>query len=90
MGDQRGYCDWCVAATFLDDHDEYPHHWLMHFVHAAEIVGQHHPDDNTRSFWWRLYLALCEAFHMHNENIDELAARLADPMPLPAAPGGPK
>lgn len=80
MGDQRGYADWRVAEAFIDDHDAYPHHWLMHFIHAAEIVGQFHPRDDVRAFWWRLYLSLAEAFHMRNENIDELSRRLADPI----------
>ena len=80
MGDQSGYCAWDDAEAFLDDHDAFPHHWLMHFIHAAEIVGQFHPNDAIRGFWWRFYLALCETFHMRNENLDELLQRLADPV----------
>lgn len=78
MGDQKGYTDISIVNAFLDDHDEYPHHWLMHFVHAVEIVGQFHPDDRIREFWWQLYLFLCQAFHMHPENIEELHRRLQD------------
>jgi hypothetical protein len=85
MGLQKGFCDWDVVETFAEHHDEYPHHWLMHFIHAAEVVGQFHPDHHVQSFWWNVYVALCHAMHMHNENLDELLRRLGDPEP-PVAP----
>lgn len=76
MGTQTGYCSWNVAQEFLDDHDQYPHHWLLHFIHTIEIVGQYHPDENTRQFWWMLYVSLCAAFHMNPETFDQLEERL--------------
>jgi hypothetical protein len=79
MGTQTGYLDADAIRTFKNNHDEYPHHWLMHLIHAAEIVGQFHPDDNTRTFWWMFYLEMCDAMHMLNEDIQQLSERLADP-----------
>lgn len=80
MGDQRGLCEWDIVELFADAHDEYPHHWLMHFIHAAEVIGQFHPDDAVRAFWWNVYTRMCHAFHMHPENLDELERRLGDPV----------
>ena len=78
MGDQRGYVEWSVAKWFIDNHDEYPHHWIMHFVHAAEIVGQFHPDATIRAFWQEVYVEMASGFHMLPENGYELRHRLKD------------
>ncbi len=79
MGTQTGLCSWSVVEHFKEHHDEYPHHWLMHFIHAAEIVGQFHPADDVRAFWWSTYAAMCSAMHMQPEDIEQLSRRLRDP-----------
>lgn len=35
--------------------DELPHHFQLHFMHAAEILGYKHPDDVVRRFWNTTY-----------------------------------
>jgi len=79
MGTQTGYCSWDVAEAFWSDHDAYPHHWLMHLLHAAEIIGQFHPDGFVSTFWFSFYEAGCRTFHMNTETIEQLEDRLADP-----------
>lgn len=84
MGTQTGYvwgnvAGWNAIKNFKENHDEYPHHWLMHFLHAAEIVGQYHPQVVVRQFWWSFYVEMCAAFHMNIETLPELDMRLQDP-----------
>lgn len=78
MGTQAGHCDWSVAEEFAENHDEYTHHWLMHFIHAAEVVGAFHPDNVVRAFWWNFYVRMCHAFHMNPEDHAALVSRLGD------------
>jgi hypothetical protein len=66
------------ASTFWLDHDEYPHHFIMHLVHCAEVVGYKHPDTVIASYWKDFYHHACEAFHMNPESMEEMDARLND------------
>lgn len=66
------------AGKFWEDHDEYPHHFIMHLVHCAEVAGYKHPDNTIRSLWLEFYLEACNAFHMNPESEDELDKRLSD------------
>jgi len=79
MGTQTGYLTYDDILQFKNNHDHLPHHWLLHFIHASEIVGQFHPDDKIRGFWWSFYLEMCDSMHMFPEQIDQLSKRLADP-----------
>jgi hypothetical protein len=57
--------------------DDVPHHWLMHFCHATQIVGMHHPDEEPiRAFWWRVYVAIVGSFHMQPETLAFFEHRL--------------
>lgn len=66
------------ANEFWQDHDEYPHHFIMHLVHCAEVVGYHHPDGSIRAYWFRFYYEACIAFHMIPETADQMNKRLND------------
>lgn len=88
MGQQRGYCDAHVLRQFKDDHDQYPHHWILHLIHAAEIIGQFHPDIPIREFWWIFYMEMCDAMHMVPEDLEQLTARLSDPAWVRVHEGG--
>lgn len=63
-------------SAVTKDHDSLPHHYLMHLIHAAEIVGYKHPDDITRSLWRTFYNAMCRKLHMTPETEAELDERL--------------
>lgn len=76
MGTQTGHLSLEKAMIFAQEHDEYPHHWLMHLVHAAEIVGQYHPDTEVQTFWWCLYQCMTRALHLNPEDLLQLEARL--------------
>lgn len=66
------------AETFWGDHDEYPHHFIMHLVHCAEVVGYKHPADIVAGHWMNFYLNACHAFHMNPETHREFDKRLND------------
>jgi hypothetical protein len=58
--------------------DDVPHHWLMHFVHCCQIAGHYHPDLAVRGFWWDVYHAITDTFHMTTEMQDKFRHRLRD------------
>lgn len=63
---------------FWDDHDHYPHHFIMHLVHCAEVVGYLHPDETIRRNWLDFYFKGCDSFHMKPETQQDLIMRLND------------
>lgn len=63
---------------YLRNVDAMPHHFQMHFLHAAEILGYKHPDAVTRLFWFGVYRRLVNDFHLHMETEQELDSRLGD------------
>lgn len=64
--------------NFWKDHDEYPHHFIMHLVHCAQVVGYKHPEIRIRRYWLAFYQQACDAFHMRPETENAMDARLND------------
>jgi hypothetical protein len=60
----------------LKDPDQYPMHWFMHFLHAAEIVGYKHPKAGVRAVWNTVYLDMCDALHVMPEGEWQMDIRL--------------
>jgi hypothetical protein len=58
-----------AAAEYLRALDELPHHFQMHLMHAAEIVGYKHPDLRVRAWWRRFYERLAHDMHLWPEAI---------------------
>lgn len=69
---------WEVANQFLRNWDHYPNHYVVHFIHATEIVGYKGPKDHpVFSYRWRQFYELsCHAFHLYPESEEQLDARL--------------
>jgi len=67
-----------LVDYYVQEADLLPHHFQMHFMHAVEILGYHHPDDNVRKWWHSVYLRLVHSMHLHPESIEELDSRLGD------------
>lgn len=67
-----------VVERYLQSLDELPHHFQLHLMHAAEIVGYKHPDDRIRQWWHWLYLELAKDMHLSHETEAELDYRLGD------------
>jgi hypothetical protein len=66
------------AGAFFDDHDEYPHHFIMHLVHCAEVIGYKHHDAIISEAWKIFYYNACHSFHMNPETEIQLDKRLND------------
>lgn len=67
-----------LVSEYLRSLDELPHHFQMHFMHAAEIVGYKHPDAKTREWWARTYLRLVHDLHLWPETEEQMDRRLGD------------
>lgn len=63
---------------FWDNHDDYPHHFIMHLLHAAEVVGYKHPDATVGYYWNMFYVMGCRSFHLRPETEKDMDARLND------------
>lgn len=78
----RSFIEVCEADELLKrmnqfaaSHDHLPHHFTMHFIHAAEIVGYYGPSQRA-SYWYAFYFQMCNKFHMSPETKIELDHRL--------------
>lgn len=83
----RGYrydftSDWGVfdetRKMYLRHVDEMPHHFQLHFMHAAQIVGVHHPIEKIRSWWNVFYLMIVNDAHLQPETPQAMNLRLSD------------
>ncbi len=77
MGVQQGQAKQ-AAVLFLADPDGYPHHYIMHLLHSAEILGYKHSDIKLRKFWNWFYLQGCLGLHMNPESEQQMDLRLKD------------
>lgn len=75
----------CVGMTideavdaYLKCIDEIPHHFHLHLVHAAEILGYKHPNPNTREWWHDCYLRFVRDMHLMPESKQKMDRRLGD------------
>lgn len=58
--------------------DSLPHHYHLHLLHGAQILGYKHPDPRMRARWIDFYLRGCDNAHMNPETIEQMDARLCD------------
>lgn len=67
-----------VLATYLKALDELPHHFQLHFMHAAEIVGYKHPVPTIGEWWLETYHELVRDMHLMPESESDMDLRLSD------------
>lgn len=67
-----------MRQVYLEHVDELPHHFQLHLMHAAQIVGAHHSHAHVREWWWTFYLMIVNDAHLHPETIEEMNRRLSD------------
>lgn len=66
-----------VAWPFVKSMDHYPMHYLMHLIHAAQILGYYHPDVHSkRQRWNNFYKVICNKLHLNPETKEQLDDRL--------------
>lgn len=69
--------DWYEACEpFFSSIDHYPNHWLLHWLHACEIVGYKHPSLAVSEAYIFLYHKAVRKFHMLPESEWHLDERL--------------
>lgn len=62
--------------NFCKNCDHYPHHYVMHLIHAIEIVGYYHPKLDYRTACRDGYNRLCNGLHTNPETKEQLDERL--------------
>lgn len=67
-----------LVGDYLRSLDELPHHFQLHFLHAAEIVGYKHPYPEIRAWWLKTYLRLVHDMHLWPETEAQMDSRLGD------------
>ncbi len=67
-----------IVGEYLRELDAIPHHFQLHFLHAAEIVGYKHPDTRVRVWWVQTYERLVHDMHLWPETEEQLDRRLGD------------
>ena len=78
-------CEFMRSDIGLDDIikftkqiDRYPVHFLLHLIHAAEVIGFNHPEKTEADFWRAFYHNMVQAFHMYPETKEQNDFRLRD------------
>jgi len=67
-----------AVDDFFKHGDSLPHHYLMHLMHGAQILGYKHPDKRFSERWFAFYLRMVEDLHLHTESESEMDHRLGD------------
>lgn len=67
-----------VLDRFFDAQDALPHHYLMHLMHGAQILGYKHPDERFRDRWASYYFRAVDDLHLFAENERDMDHRLGD------------
>ena len=67
-----------ALELYLRAVDELPHHFQLHFMHAAEILGYKHPDAETRDWWNHSYMQIVNDAHLVPESEERMDCRLGD------------
>jgi hypothetical protein len=67
-----------ILEEFVHDHDQYPVHWVMHIIHAYQVLGHKHPTLKAQVRCLGFYNSMCRAFHLYSESGGEMNDRLKD------------
>lgn len=67
-----------ALELYLRTVDEIPHHFQLHLMHAAEIIGYKHSHAASRRWWASFYLAVVNDAHLHPETEEQMDKRLGD------------
>jgi len=67
-----------AVEEYLRHVDEMPHHFQLHFMHAAEILGYKHENLRIRAWWHRTYITLVNDAHLWPESEAQMDRRLGD------------
>ncbi len=85
-GSFTGPCNFPADCPSIDDAldeylrhvDETPHHFHLHLMHAAEILGYKHPYSQIRDWWFKAYRKIASDAHLNIETEAQMDKRLGD------------
>lgn len=70
---------WADAVNeYFDTIDSLPHHYHMHLMHGAQILGYKHPDMGRRLRWQYFYQVAVADAHLMVESEEQMDLRLND------------
>jgi len=67
-----------LVDRYLQTVDALPHHFHLHFMRAAAIIGYKHPDRRIRDWWFTVYVRFCRDMHVNCERLGDMDRRLGD------------
>lgn len=67
-----------AVEAFFATWDELPHHFILHLLHGAQIIGYKHPDPRLRTAWGYFYSTGTYEMHLTPECEAEMDDRLND------------
>lgn len=67
-----------VRDVYLRHVDEMPHHFQLHMMHAAQIMGYKHDDPDIRIWWQEFYGMIVDDAHLYPEPEPAMDLRLSD------------
>jgi hypothetical protein len=62
--------------AFLSSLDHYPLHYVLHLMHASEVIAYKHPQHTFREFFYWTYCRMVRAMHLNIETEEALDLRL--------------
>lgn len=66
------------VKKFFEHIDELPHHYTMHLMHGAQIIGYKHPHPVIANRWRKFYVDCCHDLHVNPETELDMDERLND------------
>lgn len=67
-----------AMKKFSEGFGQYASHFVLHLVHAAEIISYQHPDEKIKKTWGNFYFEMCKAMHLNPETKEQMMNRLKD------------
>lgn len=67
-----------MRKVYLRYVDEMPHHFQLHLMHAAQIIGYKHPVGDHRTWWNEFYRMVVNDAHLFPESEELMDMRLGD------------
>jgi hypothetical protein len=79
LRDMRNLSIWdTVVKQYLRSVDELPHHYHLHLMHGAHIIGCYHPENSIGRGWHYFYMKCCDDMHVNYETKEQMDERLDD------------
>lgn len=67
-----------MCGLYFDSVDSLPHHYHMHLMHGAQIIGYKHKSVTISKRWYNFYHRACQDLHLQPETEWAMDKRLSD------------